>query len=633
MLKRAIPVAGAALAIFVLGSSAIAQPPAAAPGRAGRGGAAAPAAAPGFVLPPENAGGRYAGNGEPDFKARCAACHDPAVGRAPSRAELETRSSEDIYDAMKDGAMATQAAGLNEIQLYAIAYFLTHKAPVPRTSAPDPNRCATQKPLDLRAGVWNGWGFDPANSRYQPNPGLTTAQVPTLKVKWSFSYPGTKNAQATVFGGRVWVASMAGKVYSLDAKTGCVYWRTDQRAGVRATMTVARNPSAPSKYALYLGDDRQYVRALDALSGKELWATRIGDHVSGRISGAPTLYNGVIYAALASGEENLMGTSNYKCCTFRGAVAAVDARTGRLIWKREVISAPLTPTGLNRFGGQMYGPAGAGIWSAPTIDAKRGQLLVGTGNSYTEVETAASDALVAIDLKTGAIRWTTQVLPHDNAVGGCHQGANCPPAPDYDFGSSPHIITVAGKDLIVEGNKSAIAYAFDPTDGHIVWQTPKLGSGGALGGFEFGSATDGKLFYGGLADAGGTNAKPGLMALNPANGAVVWRVDGERVATCRVPSGRCAPGYSAAVSVIPGVVFAGDMNGWLRAFDAATGRELWKYETTLPLDTANGVKGAVGGSIDNAGPTIAGGMVYVHSGYNGNAGGNNVLIAFSPDGR
>ncbi len=631
MWKRASLAASAALALWVLGSSAIAQPPAAGRGAAGRG-AAAPAAAPGFVLPPENAGGRYAGNGEPDFKARCAGCHDPAVDRAPSKAELEGRSAEDIYDAIKDGKMAPMAAGLDESQLYAIAYFLTHKAPVPRSTAPDPNPCPTQKPLDLRAGVWNGWGVDPANSRYQPRPGLATADVPKLKVKWSFSYSGTKNAQATVFGGRVYVASMAGKIYSLDAKTGCVYWRTDQRAGIRASMTVAPLATAPGKYALYLGDDRMFVRALDALSGRELWATRVGDHVSGRISGAPTLYNGVLYAPLASGEENLMGTSNYRCCTFRGAVAAVDAKTGRLLWKREVIAEPLRPTGLNRFGQQMFGPAGAGIWSAPTIDAKRGQLLVGTGNSYTEVETPASDAIVALDLRTGAIRWTSQVLTRDNATGGCHVGANCPPAPDFDFGSSPHVITAGGRDLIVTGNKSAIAYAMDPADGHIVWQSEKLGSGGALGGFEFGSATDGKVFYGGLADSG-ANGKPSLVALNPANGQVIWRVAGERVAACHIPSGRCAPGYSQAVTLIPGVLFAGDMNGWLHAFNAATGAELWKYETTLPLDTANGVRGAVGGSLDNAGPTIAGGMVYVHSGYNGNAGGNNVLIAFSPDGK
>ncbi|HET9160951.1 MAG TPA: PQQ-binding-like beta-propeller repeat protein, partial [Caulobacteraceae bacterium] len=443
---------------------------------------------------------------------------------------------------------------------------------------------------------------------------------------------GTKNGQATLFGGRVYTASMAGKVYSLDARTGCVYWRTDLRAGVRASMTVAPLATAPSKYAVYLGDDRQYVRALDALSGKALWATRIGDHVSGRISGAPTLYNGVLYTALASGEENLMATSNYQCCTFRGTVAAVDAQTGKLIWRQEVTDLKLGPTGNNRFGKQMFGPAGGGIWSAPTIDAKRGQLLVGTGNSYTEVELPASDAIVAMDLKSGKIKWTTQVLAHDNAVGGCSQTTKCPPAPDYDFGSSPNIITVGGKDLIVTGNKSAIAYAMDPVDGHIVWQSAKLGSGGALGGFEFGSATDGKVFYGGLAD-GGPNGKPSLVALNPADGGLIWRVDGERVKTCNVPSGRCAPGYSQAVTLIPGVLFAGDMNGWLHAFDPKTGKELWKYETTLPLDTVNGVKGAIGGSLDNAGPTVANGMVFVHSGYNGNAGGNNVLIAFSPDGK
>jgi polyvinyl alcohol dehydrogenase (cytochrome) len=619
------------LTAALVGIGALAQTPAPAQPQGGGRGAPGQGLRPGFQLPPENAGGRYAGNGEPAFKERCASCHDPAVGRAPSRAELEGRSAEDVYDAITTGPMAPMAAGLDQSQLYAIAYYLTHKAPIPRSNAPDPNRCATQTPLDLKAPVWNGWGNDPANSRYQANPGLKAADVPKLKVKWAFSYPGTKNAQATVFGGRVWVASMAGRVYSLDAKSGCVYWRTDLRAGVRATMTVAPLASAPSKYAVYLGDDRQYVRALDAMSGKELWATKIGDHVSGRVSGAPTLYNGVIYTPLASGEENLMGTSNYQCCTFHGAVAAVDAKTGKLLWKTDTVDGAPKPTGLNRYGKQMFGPAGAAIWAAPTIDAKRGQLYVVTGNSYTEVEAPRSDSVVAMDLKTGKIRWSTQVLAHDNAVGGCSVQTKCPPAPDYDFGSSSHIIKVNGKDLVVTGNKSAIAYGMDPDTGKIVWESAKLGSGGALGGFEFGSATDGKVFYGGLADP--PNGKPSLVALNPANGSLLWRVDGERVATCNVASGRCAPGYSQAVSLIPGALFAGDMNGWLHAFDPATGKELWKFETTQPLDTVNGVKGAVGGSLDNAGPTIAGGMVYVHSGYNGNAGANNVLIAFSVDGK
>jgi polyvinyl alcohol dehydrogenase (cytochrome) len=316
-------------------------------------------------------------------------------------------------------------------------------------------------------------------------------------------------------------------------------------------------------------------------------------------------------------------------------VAAVDAKTGKLLWRTYVIDEAPKPTRLNRAGGQMFGPAGAAIWSSPSIDAKRGQLYVTTGDSYTEIDAPRSDAVVAIDLKSGKIRWSNQVLAADNFLSGCGAGLNCPTGkigPDYDFGSSSHIVTVAGRDLIITGNKSATVYAMDPDTGKTVWQN-KIGGGGALGGVEFGSATDGKTIFAALADGGGPNAKPGLVALDAASGKELWRVNATRVATCNVPSGRCAPGFSQAVTLIPGAIFAGAMDGWLRAYDPANGAKLWEYETTAPHDTVNGVKGAVGGSLDYSGPTVAGGMVFVHSGYNGNAGANNLLIAFSVDGK
>jgi polyvinyl alcohol dehydrogenase (cytochrome) len=613
-----------------MGYAALAQSPAAPP--AGR---ARPALRPGFTPPPDTAGGRYAMDGGPIFKERCAACHDPAVDRAPSRAELEKRTAEDIYDALTMGVMKPMADGLSEAQLYGIAYYLTGKSPIPRTDEPDPNKCPRQTPLAAGGPVWNGWGVDVANSRYQRAPGLKAADVPKLKVKWTFSYPGTKNSQATVFGGRVFVASMAGKIYSLDARTGCVFWRTDLRAGSRASMTVAPLAAAPSKYALYLGDDRAYVRALDAGSGKELWSVRVEDHKLGRITGAPTLYQGVIYVGLSSAEENTFNAATYNCCTFRGSVVALDARTGKTLWRTYMIDQAPRPTRKNRIGNQMYGPAGAAIWSSPTIDAKRGQLYVTTGDSYTEVDTDRTDAVVALDLKSGKIRWATQVLAGDNFLSGCGQGVNCPTGkvgPDHDFGSSSHIVTAGGRDLVITGNKSATVYAMDPDSGKIVWQN-KLGGGGALGGFEFGSATDGKTVYLALADSYGPNARPGVLAVDAATGKELWRVNGERAVTCNVPSGRCAPGYSQAVTLIPGALFAGDMNGTLHAFDPATGKPLWAYDTTQPHDTANGVKGARGGSLDYSGPTVAGGMVFVHSGYMGNAGGDNLLIAFSPEGK
>jgi len=617
-------IAAAALGLLALAAaSALAQPP------------ARPAVTPkpGYVVPPENSAGLYPVSGEPIFKARCAGCHEPAVDRAPSRDLLAARAPEEVYDALTIGAMKPMAQGLTPAELYGVVRFITGKSPTPQTAqGPDPNLCKTVSPLRPDAPQWNGWGHDLANSRYQPKPGFAAADIPRLKVKWAFAYPGTKNTQALVFGGRVYAASLSGKLYSLDAQTGCVRWRYDWRGGARASMSVGRLAAAPSGYALYVGDDRMLVHALDAASGKELWSVKVGDHRVGRITGSPALHDGVLYVPLSASEESQGNVGAYGCCTFIGTVVAVDAVKGKVLWSRPILDEVPHPTRRNAAGTQMYGPAGGAIWSAPTIDAKRGQLYVATGDSYTEVAHPASDAVIALDLKTGRIRWINQVLANDNFMSGTINGPLGQRGPDYDFGSSPELVALpGGRQLLITGNKSSIVYAMDPDTGKTVWQTPKLGSGGALGGVEWGSATDGRTVYAPLAD-NPARGRPGLVALSAADGQLLWRVEAPKGLACNVPSGRCQASFSQAATAVPGAVFAGAQDGRLRAYAAADGKLLWEYDTTTPVDTVNGVKAAPGGTLDMGGPAVAGGMVFVHSGYNGSAGASNLLLAFSVDG-
>lgn len=617
----------AALAAAVLaGSWAMAQPSPGAPAR--------PVVTPkvGYVVPPENSAGLYPVNGEPIFKARCAACHEPATGRAPSRQMLGARSPEEVFDALTLGAMAPMSQGMSAAEIYGVVRFLTGKSPVPQpVSTPDPNPCKVNGPLQPGGPQWNGWGRDLGNSRFQPKPGFAAAEIPRLKVKWAFAYPGTKNTEPLVFGDRVFVASMGGRIYSLDAATGCVHWRYDYRGGGRASMSIGKLASAPSGYALYFGDDRMYVRAFDAGSGKELWSARVGDHVVGRITGSPALYDNVLYVPLSASEESQGNVGAYGCCTFIGTVVAVDARNGRQLWKQSILDEAPHPTRKNAAGTQMYGPAGGALWSAPTIDARRGQLYVASGDSYTEAAHPTSDAVIAMDLKTGRIRWVNQVLANDNFMSGTVNGPLGERGPDYDFGASPMLVKSAGRDLLITGNKSSIVYAMDPDTGRTVWQTAKLGSGGAGGGVEWGTATDGHIVYAALADSP-TRGRPGLAGLSAADGKVLWQVDAPKGLPCNVPSGRCLPGYSQAVTAAPGAVFAGALDGHLRAY-ASDGKLLWDYDTTEPVDTVNGVKAAPGGSLDMGGGVIAGGRLFIHSGYGGSAGASNLLLAFSVDGR
>ncbi len=616
-----------AMCVTGLAAAAIAQP--APPARP-----PAPTPKPGYVVPPENSAGLYPVSGEPIFKQRCASCHDPATDeRTPTKAQLEGRSPEEVYDALTVGAMKPMATGLTDAQLYGITRFLTGKSPTPQANAgPDPNVCAKHGPLQPNGPQWNGWGRDLENSRYQPNPGFRTADVGRLKVKWAFAYPGTKNSEPLIFGDRVFAASMAGKVYALDAASGCVHWRYDFRGGARASMTVGKNARAPSGWALYVGDDRMVVHALDAGSGKALWTLQTNTHKVGRITGSPALYRDVLYVPLSASEESQGNVGAYGCCTFIGTVVAVDAIAGKVKWSSSILGdTQPKPTRKNAAGTQMYGPAGGAIWSAPTIDAKRGQLYVATGDSYTEIDHPTSDAVVAMDLATGKIRWVNQVLANDNFMSGTINGPLGRRGPDFDFGSSPQLIKAGGRELLVTGNKSSIVFAMDPDTGKMVWETPKLGAGSAAGGVQWGPATDGKRVYAGLAEP--RAGRPGLVALDVASGKEVWRVDAPKGLPCNVPSGRCTPGVSMAVTAIPGAVFAGHGDGRLRAYAAADGKVLWEVDTTEPRDTINGVKGAPGGYLDMGGPTIAGGRLFVHSGYNGSAGASNLLLAFTVDGK
>ncbi len=363
---------------------------------------------------------------------------------------------------------------------------------------------------------------------------------------------------------------------------------------------------------------------------------QVDAHKVGRITGSPTLYDNVIYVPMSYSEESQGNIGAYGCCTGIGKVIAVDARNGHILWTQSILGDKTPqPTRLNSAGTQMYGPAGGAIWSSPTIDAKRGQLYVATGDSYTEVDHPTSDSVVAMDLKTGHIKWSKQVLKGDNFMSGAINGPTGTRGPDYDFGSSPMLVKVGNRDMIIAPNKSSTVYAMDPDNGNYIWpesSMQKLGIGGASGGVLWGAASDGVRVYAPMNDAPG-RGKPGLIALDAADGHQLWHYDATPVATCNAMSGRCSQGFPGAATAMPGIVFATSADGHLRAFAAADGKLVWDYDTAQQIDTVNGVKGAWGGDIDMGGAAIAGGQLLIHSGYGGSAGENNLLLAFSVDGK
>ncbi|MBV8773965.1 MAG: PQQ-binding-like beta-propeller repeat protein, partial [Deltaproteobacteria bacterium] len=515
-------------------------------------------------------------------------------------------------------------------------------------------RCAAEpaKFDEAARPQWNGWGAGPANARFQSQAGFAVDQVSELKLKWAFGFPpNTMLSQPTVVGGRVFVGSLRGRVYSIDSATGCLYWSVKIAAGVRTAMSVGALPTgSPHRYALYFGDVAGNVHALDADTGAQLWNIRADDHPMTRITGAPALYLNRLYVPVSSTEEGSAADPKYPCCTFRGSVEALDSVTGDKLWQTYTIAAKPRPTRKTLQGVQLWGPAGAAIWSAPTIDTERGVIYVTTGDNYSDPATRTSDAIMALDLKTGKMLWSRQFTRKDAFNVACMVGASadCPEenGPDLDFGSSAILRSLPnGKRVLVAGQKSGMVHAVDPDrKGSIVWER-RVGRGSALGGIQWGAAADHDNVYVALSDIGmKLKQSPGAataVALNGHAGGGIFAYDlatGERRwATSPAGCGErpnCSPAQSAAVSVIPGAVFSGSVDGHLRAYSTEEGRVLWDFDTVREYKTTNKIT-ARGGSLDGpgGGPTIAGGMLFVGSGYSlwGGMPGN-VLLAFSTNG-
>jgi polyvinyl alcohol dehydrogenase (cytochrome) len=612
------------------------------------------------------------------FTQSCAGCHDPAIDRAPNRAALAARAPQEIVDALTTGLMAPMGAGLSAADKQAVAAYLTSGQQTGRGRPPAPKTadvmCATNPPIKPGPTDWASFGNDEANTHYQPKPGFTAAEAPKLKVKWAFAVRGSSYGQPTVVGDWLFLTTRSGGLYALDANTGCVRWK-DEAAASRTTPMIVRSAAAPSGWATYIGVTGRVVRAFDAQTGKVLWdSPPLETHPSSNIAGSLTAYGDQVFVPLSSGEEVSVSQPGYSCCTFRGSLAALDTRTGKINWQTSMVPEPLHPTHKNKAGVMLQGPAGAAIWSAPTIDAKRGLVYVATGDSYTDLDAAAADAIVALDIKTGKTQWVSQVTKGDNYLTSCNwitvRTPSCPEpgGGDFDFGASPVLHTLPnGKQVILAGQKSGVAWGLDPDNkGKILWST-RVGTGSNLGGIEWGIAADHDRLYVPNSDiivlmdeyqrphgepqlaVKPQPSRSGLTAIDPATGKVIWHVDAPKAACHyagdrsrdRVPGGPggiCFPAQSQAASVMPGAVFSGTMDGWERAYDAATGKVIWAFSTTAQTyQTTNGITDQPGGSIDSVGATLAHGRLYLISGYGGsaNTGGNalNVLLAFSVDGK
>jgi len=594
-------------------------------------------------------------NGEQLYTQACAKCHsNPKVVRAPQLTVLRTLDAQQVLDALEVGAMRFIGLQHTDQERRLIAEYVTGKKLIQQAEAVSVDRCVDSSANfdPASSPKWNGWGNGLDNARFQSAAasGLSSDQIAKLGVKWAFGLPqNTTISQPTIVGGRVFFGSSRGMVYALDAKTGCLYWTTKIGASVRSATTVAPLPgSNPPRYAVYFGDLGARAHALDATTGAEIWTVQVESHPAARISGAPALYQERLYVPVSSTEEAAIDPKA-QCCTFRGSVSALDAATGKKIWQAYTIQQKPHPTRKTQMGTQLFGPAGAGIWSSPTVDPVRQAVYVTTGDNYADPASKTSDAVLAFDLTNGKLLWSRQFTANDAFTIGCAIGdkLSCPEAngPDLDFGSSAILRALPnGKRVLLAGQKSGVIHAVDPDKkGKLLWER-RLGRGGVLGGIQWGPAADDDTVYVAISDIetkihqdpdiGMTTALDnqkggGLYALDIATGKQRWM---------KPPAGcggrdHCSPAQSAAVTAMPGMVFSGSVDGHLRAYSTQEGKVILDFNSAQDFPTVNKVP-AKGGSIDGPGATIAGGMLYMSSGYSlwGGLPGN-VLLGMSPEGK
>lgn len=582
------------------------------------------------------------------YQEHCASCHNGSVARAPHLVWLEMMTPEALHQSLFEGIMVSQAAALSEGQRIEVIEYLTRRHFRPGDADDlaglycegEPGRFDAAKPPPVA-----GWGHDTRRLVPAQSLGFSAADVPDLELRWAFVYPGALRArsQPAIAYGAVYVGSYDGRVYALDVETGCVRWVFRASSEVRTGIVPAEVDGRP---LVFFGDILARAYAVDAKSGEEVWSLKVDDHPSATLTGTPAFFESTLYVPVSSLEVTAAADPAYPCCTFRGSVRALDAATGIERWVHYSIPEAPAEIGKTSVGTARFAPSGAPIWASPTIDAQRRRIYIGTGENYSSPAEGNSDAVLAIDLDSGSRVWTSQVTAGDawNVACMMADNPNCPEedGPDFDLGASLLLVDLpeSGRQVIVGGHKDGSVFALDPDAPapRPLWRT-RVGRGSIQGGVHFGLAAEGPTIFVPINDMNDTRngdfldpdaARPGVHAVDARSGKVLWSHVQQDI--CGEARPLCDPGVSAPLTALPGAVVAGHLDGFLRAYDSASGRLLWAFETARPFTGLGGREGR-GGGMSGAGPWAGDGVLVVNSGYGlyfHEPG--NLLLAFAPKG-
>ena len=584
------------------------------------------------------------------YEQNCSGCHNGTVSRAPHFSWLEMMNASAVYQAMNDGVMSVQAEALTDEDKILVTEYLTRtklQGGAALTAIEPPMCTDSDSDFDFSSPAQAvNWGHD--TNRYSPSTvaGLTGPEIPNLELKWSFVFPDAFRArsQPTIAMGTVFVGSQDGRVYALDLETGCARWTFSASAEVRTGVVLSLSETPISKDnppLAYFGDIIARLYAVNALTGELVWSLKADEHPSATLTATPAFYEGKLFVPVSSLEVIPAADPEYECCTFRGSVLAVDGTNGSVQWRHYTIPEEPSETSRTSIGTRVLSPSGAPVWSSPTVDRKRGLIYVGTGENYSSPTDGNSDAVVAIDMATGTRVWTRQSTSGDawNVACMMADNPNCPPedGPDFDHGSSILLVELErNKDILLAGHKNGTVYALDPDNkAQVVWATD-VGRGSIQGGVHFGmSAADTRLYVP-INDMNNTRngdyldpeqARPGMHSIDANTGKLLWSNVQSNV--CFEEDEFCDPGISSAVTSIPGAVFAGHLDGFVRAYASESGKLLWEFDTRPERIGVNGITGH-GGSMSGAGPAIVDGHVVINSGYGlYNHEPGNLLMVFA----
>jgi len=586
------------------------------------------------------------------FQQNCSSCHlgadSAAAGEiAPTIESLQRLTAASLEFAINEGVMYGQASVLSNAEKAAIVDYLAAEVDdswLAETMCAEANRSVD---LDQPAYL-SRFGVDANSSRNMSSvqAGLQTEDMANLELRWALAFPdvGALRASPVMVGSTLFFSATGSrKILALDAATGCAKWVFDAPTRLRSSLSYgALGENGPN--AIIFGDGEGFVYALNADTGAQIWSSDVRSHGRGvRLTGSMTLHEDKIFVPVSASGVSQGGTATFECCVGHGEVVTLDAATGAVQWVYHTMAEAQYTGEVSSIGVRLRGPSGAPIWTTPTVDAKRNTVYVTTGENTSHPATNTSDAIIALDIDTGAEKWAFQGMVHDvwNAACGRVQGPNCPnQAPstlaDKDFGGSAVLVERAEGDILLAGQKSGDLWALNPDTGALLWNQ-RIGSGTTLGGNHWGITTDGERVFHPINDPGVARGsyvpQAGMYSFFVGTGEPSWRYKVQ--ASCEERSERmrnCETrfGLSATPLLIDGALVSAGVDGRLYIFDKESGAILFQYDTVKEYDTVNGVPG-FGGAIDSHSIAAGGGMLFIGSGY-GRMGGTpgNVLLAFAP---